>query len=800
MNPLLKPLLSIVFLLAISFEGISQISQKAPLTSTFNGLDTSIPYILLPTVNHDSLLQADASETGLKPFRFASMVPCNINIKENARVDKIGPGTVWRLGVVSENALSLYAEFSNFELPEGAELFLYNPKKTHVLGAFSNTNNKATGKFSVLPLAGDSLVVEYFEPKNATDTKPLILGQIGHDYRGVIDRLSHTKDENFERSGDCNIDINCYEGNDWQREKKAVCRIIASGSLCSGALVNNTNLDARPLFLTANHCVNNQAVAENMLFVFNYESPGCNGADGSVAQSISGGIMRATTAALDFCLLEMSASPLPSFQPYFAGWNHLDSPSSQSTSIHHPQGDVKKISKDFDPVVTSSYPPYNANAHWRVVDWDLGTTEGGSSGSPLFDQAHRIIGSLTGGEAYCGHSVNDYYAKLARAWDSYPEANSQLKYWLDPANTGQQFINGYDPYYGQSSPEANFTANRVNVLQGGTVDYTDLSKGNITAWEWHFPGAVPTTSNEQHPTGIKYTYPGTFTVQLIVENANGNHELVKNGFITVQESCARSSNIADNEDYYLFSFSGNEWGYWTGHNEYQFTEFAEKYSNQSGQYVHGLFILPAISYSSNPTAKITAKIWDGGATPGTVLYQQNIPISSMPANQWKYLPFVPAIATSGNFFAGFQIYYTAPDTFAVPHCYPRGTSGLNTTYIKQPSGWQSILVNSPEMTISLAVEPFICGSLNSIETENLSETIRVFPNPASEFLMVDLPDGEKGQINFQIISSTGQILMNETLYHPDNIFNIDISRFEPGVYFIKIIGKQNVRVRSFVKM
>ncbi|MCF8372760.1 MAG: T9SS type A sorting domain-containing protein [Bacteroidales bacterium] len=799
MNPFLKTLLSAIFLSLIYFEGTSQISQKAPVTSTVFGLETNIPFVLLPSINHDSLLQADALETGLKALRFASMIPCNIDVKENAKEDKVATGTLWRLGIVSENALSLYTEFSSFELPEGAMLFLYNPRKNHILGAFTHLNNKTSKKFAVLPIIGDSLIIEYFEPTNIASSLPLVLGQIGHDYRGIIHILENPKDGSFGHSGSCNIDINCFEGNDWQRDKKAVCRIIANGALCSGALVNNTNHDARPFFLTANHCVSNQAAADNMICVFNYESPSCNGLDGSVEQAISGGIMRATATALDFCLVELSSAPLPSFQPYFAGWNHTDSPSRQSTSIHHPQGDVKKISKDYDPTVTDTYLPYDANAHWRIADWDLGTTEGGSSGSPLFDQDHRIIGSLTGGEAYCGHSVNDYYAKFAKAWDSYPEANKQLNFWLDPSNTGATYVNGYDPYYGQTSPIANFTANRKEVLVGGTVDFTDLSEGNVTSWEWHFSGAVPSTSTEQHPTGIKYTYPGTFMIQLVVENAYGNHQLSKYEYITVGESCARITNIED-EDYYLFTFSGGYWGYWTGHNEYQFTEFAEKYTNQSGHYVHGLYILPAKSYSSNPSAIITVKIYDGGASPGTVLRQQNILINSISANEWKYLSFDPAIETSGNFFAGIQIYYNGTDTFAVPHSEPRGANGLNTTYIKESGGWQAINESAPEMTISLAIEPYICGSLIGIEKENPAESMRVFPNPASNFLMVDLPDSDTGPCVLQIINSTGQILLNENLNHPEDIFRIDIAHFKPGIYFIKIIGEENVLVRSFVKM
>jgi hypothetical protein len=129
-------------------------------------------------------------------------------------------------------------------------------------------------------------------------------------------------------------------------------------------------------------------------------------------------------------------------------------PPASSTTIHHPQGDVKKISVDNNTLLTS-YQTINPpewletgsapEAFWRVGRWELGTTEGGSSGAPLFNSDGRIIGNLTGGEARCGNSVNDYFSKFYMCWDYHPQNNRQLKHWLDPLGSDLISFPGDEP-------------------------------------------------------------------------------------------------------------------------------------------------------------------------------------------------------------------------------------------------------------------------------------------------------------------------------------------------------------------
>ncbi len=79
-----------------------------------------------------------------------------------------------------------------------------------------------------------------------------------------------------------------------------------------------------------------------------------------------------------------------------------------------------------------------------ATETNHGVTEGGSSGSPIFNQDKRIVGQLTGGSSFCNSpTAPDFYGKMDKNWDDNPNSASQkLKEWLDPLDTGELFIDG----------------------------------------------------------------------------------------------------------------------------------------------------------------------------------------------------------------------------------------------------------------------------------------------------------------------------------------------------------------------
>ncbi len=378
-------------------------------------------------------------------FQFAIPVGTDLTPLNSGSIYEKETEDVWIIGIRSKNARSLNLMLEPFRIPQGSFVYIYNSDKSVIRGAFTYENINPSGILPTMPVPGEELVLEYHFPKGKSIAGTIGITQVAHDYLGILG--TESKDSRYNQSQPCNVDINCQDGNGFENERRSVCRIIIRGiELCSGVLLNNTSQQNQPLLATAQHCIVNQDDANRSVFVFGYESPWCDGPDGRVSHSLSGSLLRSTNDNIDFSLVELNEFPPLTYRPYFAGWDVTGNIPQYSATIHHPQGDVKKISKDLDPPASSTFKDFLPGSFWQILRWDTGTTEGGSSGAPLFDQDKRVIGLLSGGEAVCGRSVNDYYAKFSISYNLSNLLWQQLKGWIDPAQSGLKILNGRDPY------------------------------------------------------------------------------------------------------------------------------------------------------------------------------------------------------------------------------------------------------------------------------------------------------------------------------------------------------------------
>ncbi|MEZ4888083.1 MAG: PKD domain-containing protein [Chitinophagales bacterium] len=419
-------------------------SGGTPYSFTHSSLTSKVPTASMPSINLAALKAEDALNDGDKQvFRFGKSIEVNFNLDNAGVWETLKNGDkLWRLQIFAKGAKTINLIYNDFYLPKGAKLFLYNADKSEVIGAFTERNNKPYRKFSTTLLKGDKTILEYYEPANVAGKGIVQISEVIHGYRG----FEPTVEKGYGDSGGCNVNINCSEGNDWQIQKRAVAMIIAGGKRdCTGALVNNVRQDGTPYLLTANHCLpNNLNEVQTWLFMFNYESLSCIDEDGRTDQTVSGSILRASSADSDFALVELSEIPPIEYGVYFAGWSAENVAAIQSTCIHHPAGDIKKITFNENPLVSDNIGGTPLNSFWKVTEWEKGTTEGGSSGSPLFDPNKRIVGQLYGGFASCFNSSWDKYGKFSYSWNSGDSNASRLKDWLDPDNTGTLIIDGVE--------------------------------------------------------------------------------------------------------------------------------------------------------------------------------------------------------------------------------------------------------------------------------------------------------------------------------------------------------------------
>jgi len=115
--------------------------------------------------------------------------------------------------------------------------------------------------------------------------------------------------------------------------------------------------------------------------------------------------------------------------------------------------------------------------HWRITSWSDGTTtEGGSSGSPIFDPTGHIVGQLHGGYAACGNTSSDWYGKLGVSWNGGGSSSNRLKDWLDPSNSGVTVLEGYDP----NMPTVDLDASVIQILPA-TNEFCESTTQNFQA-------------------------------------------------------------------------------------------------------------------------------------------------------------------------------------------------------------------------------------------------------------------------------------------------------------------------------
>ena len=399
-----------------------------------------------PNIEQLRLEDAINDQAGIGPWRFGYNNNTSLNT-ENAGTWHLLPNgdKIWQLAVECQNALTVNLTFSDTKIPKGNELYIFNPTKDFILGKFTEYH-LYQGQLGAELMPGSVAIVEYYIPKNNPIGRVNVC-TVTHGYRTAAE----FQQKAFGSSGSCNRNVNCTEGAPWVNQRNGVIMLVSGSSgFCSGSLINNTQNDGKPYVLTADHCYSNPA---SWIFRFQWQSPDCNNPAASPTfQSLSGAFLRARATASDFCLVEITGGLMGgtvpgTYTPYFSGWDNSGAIPQSGTGIHHPAGDIKKISMENDALISTTFGSCPANSHWGVTHWDSGVTEGGSSGSPLFDQNHRIIGQLHGGASACGASaLSDEYGKISVSWNpSGSDSTGQLKFWLDPLNTGAQFMDGYDP-------------------------------------------------------------------------------------------------------------------------------------------------------------------------------------------------------------------------------------------------------------------------------------------------------------------------------------------------------------------
>lgn len=499
--------ITLYFLLLFFINLSAQVTnQGQPMSWKFNQLNNVVP-VQMTEVDLTSLQAEDAINDLRRdiPWRFGTELSVNLSMNTSGTWDQLPNGDrIWRLNIVSDGAKTLNFVFSDFFLPTGASLYFYNQERSDLLGAYTSSQNREDRQLGTWFVEGDNIWIEYYEPRAESGNGSLQISKVVHGYRSVSQTQMDGKALND--SGPCNHDVDCSVGEDFDSLKnvlkRSVAMFILGGSVCSGTLINNTDNNNAPYFLTANHCDNGNTAVWAFRFNWVSPNPSCgtttNSTNGNFNQTTSGATKLANNSKSDVMLVHIDANLPSAWNLTWAGWNRSDTDIPVfAVGIHHPAGDIMKVCRD-DQSPLKVNLNFNGNPTaqmWRINDWDLGVTEGGSSGSALFDQNGRIVGQLAGGAAACvGTNDNgqpDFYGRFATSWDFGTTDNTRLSNWLDPQGTG---------------------ATSIDILN--TPDFQFLGRISI------FPNPATTVINVANNNSTQLTYQlYSITGQLISSNS-----------------------------------------------------------------------------------------------------------------------------------------------------------------------------------------------------------------------------------------------------------------------------------------
>lgn len=417
---------------------------------------TEIPVLNLPAVDNHSLKEFElAHRKPGTPMRFATTH--NVTITPSTHGKWVGTPvgfSTWRMKICSKDAYSLNLGFTQFQLPKGGEMKIYTPNMDSLIGKFTPADNEDHQQLWTPVFEGDAVILEITVPAGLETALQLELSHINHDFLGFSNLLS----------GDCHLDVVCAEKDGWsiiEPYRQAIRSTAVYGfdgtTFCTGVLVNNSRQDCSPYLLTAFHCNVDSQNAASVVVYWNYQNDTCRQpgtpasgkkGKGKLTSFNTGAKFLAGKSSSDFTLLLLD-DPLPDTADlYFAGWDASASLKGDTFAcVHHPQGEEKRISFDFDSLTLGFWDTLLTDGsdgnHLFVGGWELGATEIGSSGGPLFNDQQRLIGLLHGGEASCLFDAYDAFGRLHSSWNGGGERKNALKFWLDPDNLGIEVMDGY---------------------------------------------------------------------------------------------------------------------------------------------------------------------------------------------------------------------------------------------------------------------------------------------------------------------------------------------------------------------
>ncbi len=352
------------------------------------------PMTDLGPVDQVSLMLEDDAEPQPAPFRFGVQRVVPLTLADGQWV-RVNGGTLWRCDIQGEGSSSSRLHLSGLRLDPGQEIFLESPTEPAagvgpVTGRGERDDGEAWGNFA----RGGVARLEWFVPDGTTAGRlPFDRVEYAHAYRDVFQEMER------QSLVECRNQPSCFSA--WSDQSNATARVMFTRNnlnyMCSGQLMATAAADETPYLSTAYHCIKTPTEAASANMRFFYRTAECDGAL-NTGVTVPGADLVATHQASDVTLL-MIRGALPS-GVYWSGWMTGAPPvGTSSVCLHHPNGYPQAISFGVKTGTAGACPSTPTSF---TVNWNLGVTEGGSSGGGLYDESsHLLYGLLSCGTSGC---------------------------------------------------------------------------------------------------------------------------------------------------------------------------------------------------------------------------------------------------------------------------------------------------------------------------------------------------------------------------------------------------------------
>jgi lysyl endopeptidase len=527
------------------------------------------------------------------PNLIAFSINANVSIT-GEKPEHIPPGAKYSVRLRAKGAKFLSLFFDEIDIAPGSEMFIYNPKENVLVGPINNENHGKSNHLQTGLVKGDELIITLFEDIRVIGKSSIHLEKL---YYGGAE----TSDFGFGNALSCNgnnKNAKCPEGLPFSDQSDAVAMVlipVPEGiASCSATLLNNACQNLKPNLLTAFHCLDvprdgilsaaERADVANWSFIFQYRSPNCNNSDVDNYITVMGSKLLSAWNQTDFALLELNSRPTLASGIKYAGWSRSAQTPIKSFGFHHPKKDIMKVAIENNPAtlftwdnsVVGNFTPNTTDAYWQT-DFDIGTTENGSSGSALFDENRRVIGQLRG-NLLRGANVSQcddkraHYGRLDLSWNGGGAITSQLSSHLTDApsvtqtNTvGIPSFTFPDVICGPTPMTIDWNGMSNMNMTGGSIQGITGSSVTSATQLWFEP--VPNFAGSGFlnvnfkPNGITCNTPLVISKNFHVGNPTTPTVQLGNDWFPCENWLVASGNVNDSYEWVIHRNYGNQYFY-----------------------------------------------------------------------------------------------------------------------------------------------------------------------------------------------------------------------------------------------